>query len=116
MRSSDDLPLDLSSRHRDLLAALLRRHVPGAEVWAYGSRVTGGAHEGSDLDLVLRNPRDPSRRFATVDDLREALAASALPMLVQVHDWADLPAPLRRNIEAGYAVVQAAAPAPLTPS
>jgi hypothetical protein len=27
---------------------------------AYGSRVTGGAHDGSDLDLVLRNPADPA--------------------------------------------------------
>lgn len=34
--------------------ALLGQHVPQAEVWAYGSRVNGGAHEGSDLDLVLR--------------------------------------------------------------
>ena len=26
------------------------------EVWAYGSRVNGRAHEGSDLDLVIRSP------------------------------------------------------------
>ncbi len=26
------------------------------EVWAYGSRVNGAAHEGSDLDLVIRGP------------------------------------------------------------
>ena len=25
------------------------------EVWAYGSRVTGVAHSGSDLDLVVRS-------------------------------------------------------------
>ncbi len=26
------------------------------EVWAYGSRVNGKAHQGSDLDLVIRTP------------------------------------------------------------
>ena len=44
--------LDLPRRYREKLEALLRQHVPGVEVWAYGSRVTGESHEGSDLDLV----------------------------------------------------------------
>jgi predicted nucleotidyltransferase len=51
----------LSDRHLHTLQALLAQHAPGAEVWAYGSRVTGGAHEGSDLDLVLRHPGDPTQ-------------------------------------------------------
>ena len=28
-----------------MLLEILERHIPGAKVWAYGSRVTGGAHE-----------------------------------------------------------------------
>ena len=48
--------LRLSPRHRRLLEALLQKHVPNVEVWAYGSRVNGSAHEASDLDLVLRSP------------------------------------------------------------
>ena len=43
--------LHLSPRHREEIEALLREHLPGVEVWAYGSRVTGRSHEGSDLDL-----------------------------------------------------------------
>lgn len=35
---------------------MLRKHVPDAEVWAYGSRVNGESHEGSDLNLVVRGP------------------------------------------------------------
>ena len=31
--------LALPRRYRDQLEALLREHVPGVEVWAYGSRV-----------------------------------------------------------------------------
>lgn len=48
--------LQLAPHYLDLLRELLRTYVPHTQVWAYGSRVTGGAHEGSDLDLVLRNP------------------------------------------------------------
>ena len=48
--------LHLSPRHRAEIAALLRKHLPDVEVWAYGSRVTGRSHDGSDLDLVLRGP------------------------------------------------------------
>ena len=48
--------LHLPQRYRRILEALLREHVPDAEVWAYGSRITGESHEGSDLDLVARGP------------------------------------------------------------
>ena len=48
--------LDLPLRYRTQLEALLREHVPDAEVWAFGSRVNGSSHEASDLDLVLRDP------------------------------------------------------------
>ena len=40
--------LALPRRYRDQLEALLREHVPGVEVWAYGSRVNGESHDGSD--------------------------------------------------------------------
>ena len=49
--------LGLPRRCREELEALLREHVPNAEVWAYGrSRVNGRCHSGSDLDLALRSP------------------------------------------------------------
>ena len=48
--------LHLSPRHRAEIETLLRKHLPDVEVWAYGSRVTGRSHDGSDLNLVLRGP------------------------------------------------------------
>ena len=53
----EDNHLNLRPAWWDMLESLLRTHVPQADVWAYGSRVTGGAHEASDLDIVLRNPQ-----------------------------------------------------------
>lgn len=96
------LRLDLSAAHLAELQRLLREHVPSARVWAYGSRVIGGAHEGSDLDLVLRDAQDPERRSEGLAALRTALSDSSLPMLVDVHDWADLPDSFRREIEQSH--------------
>jgi predicted nucleotidyltransferase len=96
----------MKPRHLATLRALLALHVPCAEVWAYGSRVTGGAQEGSDLDLVLRD--GAGQAVAGLPTLVEALQASGLPMLVEVHDWTHLPARFQAEIERGFVVVQAA--------
>lgn len=100
--------LHLSDRHLNVLQEMLARHVPSADVWAYGSRVTGGAHEGSDLDLVLRYPTDLTKDVPGWGDLVEALQSSQLPILVEVHLWSRLPESFHRNIEAGYVVVRLA--------
>ena len=94
--------LDLPERHRQTLQALLAMHTPQVQVWAYGSRVNGNAHEGSDLDLVLRNPADLTQDVTGWHELKEALQASDLPMLVDVHLWSRLPQAFYANIEAGY--------------
>jgi predicted nucleotidyltransferase len=86
--------------------ALLRRHVPRAEVWAYGSRVDGRAHPGSDLDLVVRDPEDLSRLQEGLDALKAAFSESNLPFLVDVLDWARIPDSFRREIERAHVVIQ----------
>ena len=97
--------LELPLRYRRELEALLREHVPDAEVWAYGSRVSGESHAASDLDLVLRGPNlEPlGHRFS---DLLEALEDSNIPILIQAHDWARLPKTFHGEIERDYVVVQ----------
>ena len=77
--------LDLPLRYRDQLEALLRQHVPDVEVWAYGSRVNGRSHDGSDLDLVLRSPTLEPLGDGYMD-LVEVLEQSNIPILVQAHD------------------------------
>jgi len=97
--------LHLTDRHRSMLEALLREHLPDVEVWAYGSRVKGRAHDGSDLDLVLRASdlkQIPADRLA---NLEEALRDSNIPLLVEVHDWANLPEHFHREIEQNYVVL-----------
>ncbi len=98
--------LKIPDKHLRTLKALLSAYVPHAEVWAYGSRVTGGAHECSDLDLVLRNPADLTQDVEGWIELKEAIQNCTLPMLVELHLWSRLPESFYRNIETGYVVVQ----------
>ena len=34
-----DAAIDITAEERKIVLALLRRHLPGVEVWVYGSRV-----------------------------------------------------------------------------
>jgi len=104
--------LDLAPRHLAILRTLLARHAADAEVWAYGSRVEGGAHEGSDLDLVLRNPAALNEPLPDPLSLQSALQESSLPMLVEIHDWARIPPAFHKNIERCHTVLQEPALSP----
>ncbi|EGM78359.1 DNA polymerase sigma [Rheinheimera sp. A13L] len=106
MPSTDISKLQLEPRHLTLLLQILEQYVPQAEVWAYGSRVTGKAHQGSDLDIVLRNVENLNVAQSDWSELQEALQQSTLPILVDVHDWALLPNSFYPNIEHDYVVLQ----------
>lgn len=99
--------LDLSSADLETVRRILAKYAPGAETWAYGSRVTGGSHEGSDLDLALRSPTDSAASQVDLYRLREAFSESDLTMLVDVLDWARIPDSFRSNIERSHVVVRA---------
>ena len=96
----------LEERHRAALDRLFAEHPPEVEVWAYGSRVTGRAHEGSDLDLALRAPGGAGIEPARLGAFRRALEASTIPFLVQPHDWARLSDRFRREIERAHTVLR----------
>jgi predicted nucleotidyltransferase len=98
--------LHLPDTYLHMVQAVLRQHAPDAAAWAYGSRVNGDHHEASDIDLVLRHPGAQPCPPGQLDTLREAFSDSNLPILVQVVDWARIPAAFRAEIEAGYVVLQ----------
>ena len=97
--------LHLLPRHRALLTGLLRQHLPAVEVWAYGSRVNGRSHDGSDLDLVLRGPGLRKIEADRLAEFREALRETTIPFLIEVRDWAVLPDRFHREIERNYVVL-----------
>ena len=100
-----DERLRLPAKHRRALEALLREHLPDVEVWAYGSRVNGRGHDGSDLDLALRGPGLKEIPIRRLEDLEEALRESRIPFLVEARDWAHLPERFHREIERDHVVL-----------
>jgi predicted nucleotidyltransferase len=98
--------LHLPEAYARIVTDLLRRHVPAAEVWAYGSRVRGDHHEASDLDLVVRQPGLKPMDCGVLDQLKGAFSDSDLPILVQVVDWARIPDAFRAEIDSDYIVIQ----------
>ena len=95
----------LSPKHQRILEALLREHMPDVEVWAYGSRVNGRGHEGSDLDLVLRGSGLRQIPLDQLVDFEDAVRESNIPFLVEARDWARLPERFHREIEGRYVVL-----------
>ena len=91
--------LHLQPKHRQVLEVLLREHLPDVEVWAYGSRVSGRSHDGSDLDLVLRGPGLIEIPLVQLGNFEEAVRESTIPFLVEARDWARLPERFHREIE-----------------
>ena len=91
--------LDLRPEWLETVRQLIARHLPDTEVFAYGSRVNGTCHDGSDLDLIARNPNDPTKPLTNMAALREAFTESNLPILVDVLDWARIPASFRQQIQ-----------------
>jgi predicted nucleotidyltransferase len=75
------------------------------EVWAYGSRVNGRAHAGSDLDLVIRRPGAVPLPHDSYTAISEKIRDSNIPILVELRDWAMLPESFHKNIEQRYEVL-----------
>ena len=99
--------LHLSPKHREEIKVLLRKHLPNVEVWAYGSRVNGRSHDGSDLDLALRGPKLAEIDTSRIVDFIEALQDSTIPFLVEARDWAHLPESFHHEIEREHVVLAA---------
>ena len=95
----------LREKDKNALIAIFSSANLPFEVWAYGSRVNGSAHDGSDLDLVIRNQSLQKLPGNIYVDLCEKIRDSNIPILVELRDWAILPESFHKNIEKQYEVL-----------
>ncbi len=95
--------LVLTPEQQSSVKALLKRYLPGTEVWAYGSRAKGTAKPWSDLDLVVF--AEPEQKNA-VAELREAFDESDLPFRVDLFIWNDIPDSFKDNIKKERVILQ----------
>lgn len=75
------------------------------KIWAYGSRVSGMAHEGSDLDLVLLPDGYEMIDLCELGMFKDLLQESTIPILVQVLDWNRIPKSFQANVLKEYEVL-----------
>jgi type I restriction enzyme S subunit len=95
--------LDITKEQRKTLLELLREFIPGVLVWAYGSRVKWTARPNSDLDIVVFTTH---AQKPLVSELKDALAESDLPFLVDIHIWDEIPERFHSIIRNEYVVLQ----------
>jgi predicted nucleotidyltransferase len=95
--------LNLDEKYIAIIQGILSEHVPNTTVLAYGSRVKGESHEGSDLDLVIISDSVPEEQLAR---LREAFTDSQLPISIDVLDWNSIPDSFKQEIEKQHFILQ----------
>ena len=96
--------IDLQPDHLTEVQRILRELVPGLEVRAFGSRVTGSAARFSDLDLVVM--ADSALNWRLIESLKDAFSESDLPFSVDVLDWHTIPDSFRGIISRQHEVIQ----------
>jgi predicted nucleotidyltransferase len=97
-------PLDVSPEQWRIVRDILRKHVRGHEVWAFGSRARRTARRYSDLDLAIIT--DQPLSFEVTGAMAEDFSESDLPFRVDILDWSTTEQNFRRIIEAGKIIVQ----------
>ena len=101
--------IDVEPHHLAEIRRILREHVPGCEVRAFGSRVTGNAKPWSDLDLAIAGPAPMGWEKAAL--LIEAFQESTLPFRVDVLDWHEASPNFQAVIARRYAIIPTGQPA-----
>lgn len=96
--------LQLLPHHQQIITDILQKHLPGVEVWAFGSRVAGTARPYSDLDLVVINDKPLSLQVHA--DVVDAFTQSDLPYPVDLVEWAQITPAFRAIISGAHAVLQ----------
>jgi predicted nucleotidyltransferase len=69
------------------------------DVLAYGSRVNGKAHDGSDLDLAVCGKNSQNLPIDVYSKLLKKIQDSNIPILVDIKDFYALPSKFRQSIE-----------------
>jgi len=95
----------LREKDRQRLVEIFSSLTIPVEVWAYGSRVNGTAHEGSDLDLVIRDKEKNGLPIDIYIGLVDKIKSSNIPILVELRDWNHLPKNFHDQILLQYEVL-----------
>lgn len=88
----------IREKDRQSLTKIFSEIPQPVEVLAYGSRVNGDAHDGSDLDIVIRSKDLKPLAFPMYQKIVDQIYDSTNPILMEIRDWAMLPESFHEQI------------------
>ncbi len=92
----------IDKKHLNELKGILEKLYPKSVIWAFGSRIDGSAHEGSDLDLVIV---DYGQEDTDYIELKETIKDSNIPFLIDIFELNRLPDSFQQEIRKKYIVL-----------
>src|SRR3989338_467429 len=95
--------IDLDLASLALVKKILKKHLHGVTVKAFGSRVTGQAKPYSDLDLVIMD--DKPIPIKKMNELKFEFSNSDLPILIDIINWHAISKSFREKIESDCEIV-----------
>ena len=94
--------ISLRPHHEEIVRRILKRHVPDATIWVFGSRVKQTANNSSDLDLAIVSQNKIPLQVMNL--LKFDFEESDLPFKVDVLDWQSISDDFKRVIKEKYVV------------
>ena len=96
--------IDIEEKHLAEIRRIVKEHVPECEVRAFGSRVEGTAKKFSDLDLAIIG--SGKLNWRRIGRLKDAFAASNIPMTVDVLDYNAVSKEFQAVIDKQHEIIQ----------
>lgn len=87
------------SYKKEIIRILQENLVSECEIWCYGSRVNGDAHEASDFDIIIRSREHKSIPKSEFMILVRKFRESNLPISIDIKDWYLVPEYFHKYIE-----------------
>ncbi len=94
--------LFIDNKSLEELLTIIKMNYPNSVIWAYGSRIKGTAHQGSDLDLVIVDYGQDEHDYMGFKDI---LTQSNIPFLIDIFEIDRLPQSFRDEIKSDYVVL-----------
>lgn len=83
--------------YKEELLTIIKKHIPQAKVYLFGSRARGTNNPGSDIDLAIdANQKIP---WSTLGMIKEEIEESTIPLFVDIVDLHDIDDNLKIQIQ-----------------
>jgi len=96
--------IDLDEQSLSIVKQILSENLPNIPVWAFGSRVTGGAKKNSDLDLVIKGKQKLD--WQIIESIKDKFSDSMIPICIDLIDWHTLDESFKQIILNNYEVIK----------